>query len=178
MTVLAPRSIAAIVALPEEPRTAGLMRALGIEPGLALAIGRPSGNVRADVVLSDGEIFDQATPHVLLGADRPAADPGNVAALLPADAPAATVAAAMRLAAAGYRILAPAETGHPQLSARETEVLKLLAEGAPNKLIARRLDVSVHTAKFHVGAVLRKLGATNRTDAVTTAIREGLVSIA
>ena len=65
----------------------------------------------------------------------------------------------------------------PVLSARELEVLALLADGAPNKVIARRLDISVHTAKFHVASLLTKLGAVNRTDAIVIAMREGLVSM-
>ncbi|RUZ55402.1 helix-turn-helix transcriptional regulator, partial [Mesorhizobium sp. M7A.F.Ca.US.007.01.1.1] len=65
----------------------------------------------------------------------------------------------------------------PSLSPREAEVLALLAEGAPNKVIARRLNISVHTAKFHVAAILIKLGAANRTDAIATAMRQGLVLV-
>jgi DNA-binding NarL/FixJ family response regulator len=65
----------------------------------------------------------------------------------------------------------------PTLSPREAEVLALLAEGAPNKVIARRLDISVHTAKFHVAAILTKLGAANRTDAIAIAMRQGLVLV-
>ena len=56
-------------------------------------------------------------------------------------------------------------------------MIALLAEGASNKLIARRLDISVHTAKFHVAAILEKLGAVNRTDAIAIAMREGLVLV-
>ncbi|RUX70399.1 LuxR family transcriptional regulator, partial [Mesorhizobium sp. M2A.F.Ca.ET.040.01.1.1] len=65
----------------------------------------------------------------------------------------------------------------PALSPREAEVLALLAEGAPNKVIARRLNISVHTAKFHVAAILIKLGAANRTDAIAIAMRQGLVLV-
>jgi DNA-binding CsgD family transcriptional regulator len=65
----------------------------------------------------------------------------------------------------------------PTLSPREAEVLALLAEGAPNKVIARRLNISVHTAKFHVAAILIKLGAANRTDAIAIAMRQGLVLV-
>jgi DNA-binding CsgD family transcriptional regulator len=59
------------------------------------------------------------------------------------------------------------------LTNREQEVLALLAEGASNKTIARRLGFSVHTAKFHVGQLLDKLDATGRTDAVAHALRPG-----
>lgn len=65
---------------------------------------------------------------------------------------------------------APAEEEAP-LTARELEVLALMAEGASNKTIARRLGISVHTAKFHVGSLLDKLDATGRTDAVAHAVR-------
>ena len=123
----------------------------------------------------------------------------QAAAILPADADDVLVIAAARLAATGYSIVrrsgrrAEAHSGvdhdpfaedahddtpiRPVLSAREREVLSLLAEGAPNKVIARRLDISVHTAKFHVAAILAKLGAANRTDAIGIAMRQGLVLV-
>ena len=67
--------------------------------------------------------------------------------------------------------------GEIQLSPRELEVLALLAEGASNKEIARRLNISVHTAKFHVGSLLDKLEAVGRTDAVTHAARRGVLNL-
>jgi DNA-binding CsgD family transcriptional regulator len=63
------------------------------------------------------------------------------------------------------------------LTPRELEVLSLIAEGASNKTIARRLGISVHTAKFHVGSLLDKLEATGRTDAVTHAVRLGVIQL-
>jgi DNA-binding NarL/FixJ family response regulator len=63
------------------------------------------------------------------------------------------------------------------LTAREHEVLALLAEGLPNKAIAHALGISDQTVKFHVAAIIGKLGATNRTDAVRRAIRRGLVAV-
>jgi DNA-binding CsgD family transcriptional regulator len=63
------------------------------------------------------------------------------------------------------------------LTPREHEVLLLLAEGASNKTIARRLGISVHTAKFHVGQLLDKLDATGRTDAVAHAARRGVIRL-
>ena len=65
----------------------------------------------------------------------------------------------------------------PALTPREVEVLALLAEGASNKAIARRLGISVHTAKFHVGQVLDKFDATGRTDAVAHAARRGVLHL-
>ena len=63
------------------------------------------------------------------------------------------------------------------LTPREAEVLTLLAEGASNKVIARRLGISVHTAKFHVGQLLDKLDAAGRTDAVAHAARIGVLHL-
>jgi DNA-binding CsgD family transcriptional regulator len=60
---------------------------------------------------------------------------------------------------------------------RELEVLALLAEGASNKLIARRLGISTHTAKFHVGSLLDKLDAVSRTDAIAHAARLGVINL-
>jgi DNA-binding NarL/FixJ family response regulator len=61
------------------------------------------------------------------------------------------------------------------LTPRETEVLQLLAEGLSNKAIGARLGISEHTAKFHVNAILGKLGAETRTEALVHAARLGLV---
>ena len=55
------------------------------------------------------------------------------------------------------------------------EVLRLLAEGLPNKGIAHRLDISEHTVKFHVNSILAKLGTQSRTEAVIHATRLGLI---
>jgi DNA-binding NarL/FixJ family response regulator len=63
------------------------------------------------------------------------------------------------------------------LTARERQVLALLAEGLPNKGIASALDISDQTVKFHVAAIIGKLGASNRTDAVRRAVRRGLVTL-
>jgi DNA-binding CsgD family transcriptional regulator len=63
------------------------------------------------------------------------------------------------------------------LTPRELEVLTLLADGASNKAIARRLGISVHTAKFHVSSLLDKLDAVGRTDAVSHAARLGVINL-
>ena len=63
------------------------------------------------------------------------------------------------------------------LTAREIQVLELLAEGLSNKAIAARLGISDQTVKFHVAAVSGKLGAVNRTDAVRRAVRRGLIAL-
>ncbi len=61
------------------------------------------------------------------------------------------------------------------LTPRELEVLRLLAEGLSNKAIARRLEISEHTVKFHTNAIMSKLGAQSRTEAVVRATRLGLI---
>ena len=71
----------------------------------------------------------------------------------------------------------PPADGDVTLTPRELEVLVLLAEGASNKMIARRLGISVHTAKFHVGSLLDKLDAVGRTDAVAHAARLGVIHL-
>lgn len=66
---------------------------------------------------------------------------------------------------------------HEALTARESEVLTMLAEGTSNKEIAARLNISEHTVKFHVSSILAKLGATTRTEAVSRGVRQGLIVI-
>ena len=94
----------------------------------------------------------------------------------------ALIVAAARLRAAGYRIDREPEqqpvTERRALSQRERQVAELLVDGASNKVIARALDISVHTAKFHVTAILYKLDARNRADAVSILLREGLLAVA
>jgi DNA-binding CsgD family transcriptional regulator len=70
-----------------------------------------------------------------------------------------------------------AQEANIELTARELEVLALLAEGASNKLIARRLGISAHTAKYHVASLLEKLDAVSRTDAVAHAARIGVLHL-
>lgn len=63
------------------------------------------------------------------------------------------------------------------LTPREIEVLAMLAEGEGNKGIARRMGISEHTVKFHVGSILAKLHASSRTEAVTMGVRQGLIMV-
>ena len=109
------------------------------------------------------------------------------------DAPASQLTHAIRVAATGDALLAPSVTrrliarfteAHPatrpalpaDLTARETEVLALLAEGLSNAEIAERLVVGDATVKTHVARVLAKLGVRDRVQAVVLAFRSGLVS--
>ena len=105
-------------------------------------------------------------------ADRLAALLGGVAGLRlagPTQAADVTLVARDR-----HRATEPSET---DLTPRERDVLTLMAEGASNKTIAKRLGISVHTAKFHVGSILDKLDATGRTDAVAHAARRGVIDL-
>jgi DNA-binding NarL/FixJ family response regulator len=105
-------------------------------------------------------------------------------------APRAELFAAVRTVAAGGSLLASVASsavlrrvrgevppGGPSLTLREREVLETLARGLGNKQIAAELGVSERTVKFHVSSLFAKLGAGNRTEAVTIAARAGLVSI-
>lgn len=114
----------------------------------------------------------------------------GVRGLLLRDVAPAPLFAALRAVARGLCVFEPSLTslrGTPRMAAptpgpealtpREREVLVLLAEGLSNKAIAERLDISEHTAKFHVNAVLAKLGVQRRTEAVVRAARMGLVTL-
>ena len=143
-------------------------------------------------ILSIAEAFPQSA-QVMIGADPTTDGPGLAGApvaYLPSDVDAPALTAAVRAAAAGLIVLDPIVAGatgvhaHARtsenaetLTAREREVLTLVAEGLPNKTIARQLGISEHTAKFHVGSLLGKLGAASRTEAVTLATRRGILPV-
>jgi two-component system, NarL family, response regulator YdfI len=115
----------------------------------------------------------------------------GIRAVLPDDVTPDQLVAALHAAAAGLVVLHPTEVGAalsataratqpitelPEpLTPREREVLQMLASGLGNKQIAARLNISEHTAKFHVASILGKLGAGSRTEAVALGIRRGLV---
>jgi DNA-binding CsgD family transcriptional regulator len=127
-----------------------------------------------------------------LSSDGPEADP-IVIALDVTDGALADRLSALLAGVPGIRLAGPGERADVSLVAsapdidvadldqpltpRESEVLTLLAEGASNKVIARRLGISVHTAKFHVGQLIDKLDATGRTDAVAHAARLGVLHL-
>jgi|SRR5882672_397598 len=133
--------------------------------------GSPGDGVNAaDVVLADRDIPVTLTPVVTLGADD-----RDQAGSLPRDATGVQIDAALRAAAAGLTVR-PTEFGkgfraadeHPVslLTPREVEILSSIAAGLGNKAIARSLDISLHTVKFHVESLFRKLDAGTRAEAV------------
>lgn len=77
--------------------------------------------------------------------------------------------------ALAHNILPVPDTPREALTRREIEVLQLLSTGQTNKAIARKLGITDHTVKFHVNAIMTKLGAQSRTDAVIRATRAGLI---
>jgi two-component system, NarL family, response regulator YdfI len=115
-------------------------------------------------------------------------------AVLPRHASASEIIAAIESAANGLVAIHPdsleaiqhapitaermgAATAQRTLTARETEVLAMIADGLGNKIIAARLGISTHTVKFHIASIFAKLNAGSRTEAVTIGIRQGLLMI-
>jgi DNA-binding NarL/FixJ family response regulator len=100
--------------------------------------------------------------------------------VVPIHVAAPELAAAVRAVYHGWVITPPERLPPAQpepLTARELEVLRLLADGSSNKEIAARLAISEHTVKFHVNSILGKLGAGSRTEAVTVGLRSGLIML-
>jgi DNA-binding NarL/FixJ family response regulator len=143
------------------------------------------------VVLLRGPPSRDAIPALLTAGAR---------GVLPDDSTAEEIAAAVEAAAAGLVIVSSEQVGdlvgsrpaastardfagtrdrsasrRPALTPREREILAMLAEGLPNKLIASRLGISDHTVKTHLEAVFDKLDASNRAEAVARAVRSGLL---
>lgn len=109
-------------------------------------------------------------------------------AALPLGATADELAGAVSAVRAGLLVLHPealapssaratAVVSAAPLTSREREILEMMADGAHNRTIAARLGISRHTVKFHVTSILTKLGAESRTEAVTLALRGGLLAV-
>jgi len=140
----------------------------------------------ADVILTDTAPA-RSGPHLVLGSSSAMRSTINgVDKGVGID----VLEAAIRLVAHGYQITHSsierppsresiyddlAAEGDELLTTRERQVLEKLAAGGSNKSIARDLNISLATAKFHVGSLLTKLGARNRTDAVAIGLKLGLL---
>ncbi len=195
--------IRVLIAAPSPVTRVGLETLIASSPTMELAGGYPDlssvETLRPDVVLSALPLSEIPPPangftpaYVLLGGDAPSGWTqetlrSGVRALLPRDAPAEQILAAVEAAACGMMVADPREfeallpsytAAEPSvLTPRELEVLRMLAEGAANKSIAWKLNISDHTVKFHVASILSKLNAGTRTEAVTIGIRKGLILI-
>lgn len=158
----------------------------------------------ADVILAAGIPFEERLaedrpakdPPMVLVSNQPpssAAFARSVRAWLPENASPSEIAAAIVAAAHDLATLTRAQVGQwitrsrqaqeehspslETLTPREVQVLRMMADGLGNKQIAAQLDISDHTAKFHVAQILAKLGAASRAEAVAIGIRRGLVPI-
>jgi two-component system, NarL family, nitrate/nitrite response regulator NarL len=183
----------------------GLVSLLGSEQGFAVAeqTRLPDdtlGRAGAELMLWDvgprptsalpSALLEQ-TPTLALVRDEEAALQllrAGALGVLSRHAEAERLLAALRTVAAGLGTFEPAllrtllaaraaPADGPLFTPREAEVLSLMAEGLSNKLIADRLKISDHTAKFHVNAILNKLDAETRTEAVVSAARRGLLML-
>ena len=135
------------------------------------------------------EVFSDI-PAVLLAAQANTAMARSAArmkiySVLPMDATTHQLVVAIAATVAGFAVTLPRPPAGPpeatriaeDLTAREVEVLRLMARGYRNKQLATVLNISEHTAKFHVSSVLAKLGARTRTAAVTIGMTRGLVAV-
>jgi two-component system nitrate/nitrite response regulator NarL len=176
----------AALRLRDPQRAQELSRALGASSVLA-------EEGEADVLVIDLDPGDPIPAEaaafegpVLLLSDDPAvmADAAH-AGVLPRNAAPRLVAAAVAALAAGlsvrpYAAQEPAgfaereNHARPLLTPREVEVLALVGEGMSNKAIARRLNISAHTVKYHLEAIFAKLGVRSRAEAVTRGLRLGI----
>lgn len=147
----------------------------------------PTADILLAVKLLTRQLPRYGVPIVGLSDDSDAV-PTGVHAWLPLQSSPQAIVAAIVAAAAGLYSLTPDQIHlfgvrnvEPptveRLTPREVEVLNLMAEGLGNKQIAAHLNISGHTAKFHVAQVLGKLRAGTRTEAVRIAIRRGLIAL-
>ncbi len=158
---------------------------MGYEPMQQLERLAEVGNVGVLALIADAATALEASP-ALMGA--------GARGLLLQDADADTLAAALIALGQGLVVITPeiavslrTEPGFSAgnapdmlidaLTPRELEVINLIAEGLPNKTIAGKLGISEHTVKFHVNAILTKMGAQSRTEAVVRATRMGLIAL-
>jgi len=141
----------------------------GIEATRRIRAADPEINVVVLTAFSDRERILDAIDAGAVGYLLKDADPGELVRGLEAaargESPLSPKAAQALVAARAHRTTAP------QLTPREEEVLRLLAEGLPNKLIARRLEISEKTVKAHLTSIFQRIGVTDRTQAALWAQR-------
>jgi DNA-binding NarL/FixJ family response regulator len=137
-----------------------------LPPLVALMHGEPAARVASHLELRGGALL---SPGASLSALCAAVEAAAVGLL--------SIETGTFVTGARLRPESDGDTPGEALTDREWEVLQLLADGHSNKAIARLLGVSEHTAKFHVSSVLSKLDAATRTEAVSVAIRRGLIPL-
>ncbi len=146
---------------------------LAVASEFATSIVAIGADTRELEVLSRSEVATWAAVPREAEPDEIAAAIGAVFAGLIAISP--TALASILESSAGSQVrFNPKPEG---LSTREHEILQLMAEGLPNKQIAAKLSLSLHTVKFHAAALFTKLGVSSRTEAVTVGVRKGLVML-
>jgi DNA-binding NarL/FixJ family response regulator len=136
------------------------------------------------VAISDSNagVATLSVPAVVVGGEQRAAPVAGAPAraYLPAGAAPRQLAAAVMAVAAGLYATAPTGPGDAlfdDLTPRELEVLRLMADGLANRGIGAALGISENTVKFHVASILSKLGAQSRAEAVMLAVRQGLLPL-
>jgi DNA-binding NarL/FixJ family response regulator len=132
---------------------------------------------------------EQQMPPLIVLATRAPVDEwlrAGVRGILPPDVDAAELAVAVQAVHAGLTVIHPdllqrdeeqEKVATSLLTPREIEVLRRVAEGLPNKIIAYEMSISEHTVKFHIAQILSKLQAGSRTEAVTAGLRLGIVHL-
>jgi DNA-binding NarL/FixJ family response regulator len=180
----------------------GLETLIRADPDMQLAFTADSLDdvqAAADVVVAlepdlDAVSAPELPPVVLIAPASPeflhAALRAGARSVLPRECTAAELRAALEAAAAGLTVVRAADahvllartveeprltSGAAALTPRETEVLRLLADGLANKEIAYKLSISEHTVKFHVNSILTRLDAATRAEAVAIGLRRGLI---
>ena len=118
---------------------------------------------------------DERAPALVVAIDIGEGELADRLAALLADAPGLRLAAPGEIADAVIVLPREKSDADVALTPRELDVLRLIAEGASNKEIARKLAISVHTVKFHIASLLDKLDADGRTEAVAQAARVGVI---
>lgn len=167
---------------------AGIEALLRDEPSIEIVGSASPADVVVREDLPDASDMLAEAPIVLLNDESSPQEllRWGARAALPRSASAAQIIAAIQAVSAGLVALpaenvpafaAAADPIAEHLTAREMDVLEMLAEGLSNKLIADRLGISEHTAKFHVNSILAKLNAGTRTEAVMRGLRLGLIKI-
>lgn len=164
-----------------------------LRPDVIVVDGQDDSSGGSELAVAAARATDAAVILLAPDPDNPGVEVyrGGVRAILSRDVQTDELVSAIYAVSAGFVLLAPEQlaallppsTNHRQpgtvspenLTPRETEVLRLMAEGVANKAIAWKLGISEHTVKFHVASILAKLRAGSRTEAVAIGVRRGLI---